>query len=240
MTACKLHHPVSILVASLVVTVAVTVAANASAQDEPPAAVVVQSTSAAATPKPRPRATTEPVPEPVTGLAMDARLVRKFGGTFSLGDTEGLPPVVLGYRGERIALLVGPFYRRIVSPVAMGEDLSNVPQRAVFGEGVQTEYGGTLLAEVVIARTDDKRTAAHALVGATLAETRLRASYPGLRTMQAALPPTYGLSVGVGLRHWLSPHFGVSAEIGEAYLSTGTADVRTITTFGALGVSLVL
>jgi hypothetical protein len=245
MTACKLHHAVSILITSFVVSVA----ASASAQDEEPAAlppvVAVQSTTPIASTKPKPPPAIAP-----TGFAMDARLVRAFGVG---GWGDGLPPVALGYRGERFALTVGPFYSSSRGPMGLGVvgGLGGVGGQGgqgalgplVVGESELSRYGGTLLTELVLFRTEDKRTAAHGLVGATLAETKGSFSYSGL-TQETSMPATYGLSVGAGLRHWLTPNFGVSVEGGESYVNSpsGLLNMRTkqLSTFGALGVSLVL
>jgi hypothetical protein len=117
------------------------------------------------------------------------------------------------------------------------------PSQVVVGESVLSHYGGTLLTELVLFRTDDKRTAAHALVGATIAETKWSISSPGV-SQELAIPASYGLSVGAGLRHWLTPNFGVSIEGGESFVSSPTgmsgARAHDLSTFGALGVSLVL
>jgi hypothetical protein len=248
MTACKLQHAVPILITSLVVSVA----ANAHAQDEEPAAappVVVQSTTPIASSKPKPLPPLVP-----TGFAMDARLVRAVSGGLGWAG-DGLPPVALGYRGERFALTLGPFYSRSSAPVGIsglggvgsfggvGGIGQGQPVGFVTGESELSHYGGTLLTELVLFRTDDKRTAAHGLVGATLAETKGSVSYGGF-SQEASMPATYGLSVGAGLRHWLTPNFGVSVEGGESYVNSpsGIASMRTkqMSTFGALGVSLVL
>jgi hypothetical protein len=249
MTACKFHHAIPILITPLVVSVA----ANARAQDEEPDArapvVAVQSTEsttpvASTKPKPRTGFTTP------TGFAMDARLVHGIGQGGLAGD--GLPPIAVGYRGERLALTVGPFYSSASAPMGMSSvgALGGIGSNGVgqlgptaVGQAELSRYGGTLLAELVLFRTDDKRTAAHALVGATLAETKGTLSYPGY-SADTSMPATYGLSVGGGLRHWLTPNFGVSVEGGESYVNSPsgifTLRTRQLTTFGALGVSLVL
>lgn len=241
MTACKLHHALPILIASFVVSVT----ADASAQDEEPAApnpvVAVQSTAPIAPSKPKPLTVVAP-----TGFAMDARLVRAFGVSYGFAG-DGLPPVALGYRGERFALTVGPYFCSTSAPMGSLGGLSGAGQGqlglVVVGESTRSNYGGTLLTELVLFRTDDKRTAAHALVGVTLAETKGDFSSSGV-SQEVSLPATYGLSVGAGLRHWLTPNFGVSVEGGESYVSSpsGFPGMRTrqLSTFGALGVSLVL
>lgn len=223
------------------------VASSAQAQDEPlPTAVVVQSTAAVpiATPK-----VTVGAP-PVSGLAMDARLVHAFGENNGvLGGADGLPPIALGFRGERFAVLVGPYYRSLSTPYhyttgATSDGSGNLGGlgTTVTGRSELRSYGATLLLELVLARTDDKRTAAHAIVGGTIAENKWSASVSGHDYPEVGEPSSYGLSVGVGLRHWLTPNLGLSAEIGEAYTTTPIGDerARQLTTFGALGLSLVL
>lgn len=253
MTACKPHHAVPILITSLVVTVAT----NASAQDDEPAApppvVAVQSiesTTPVASTKPKPRGPFAPP----TGFAMDARLVHGIGQGGGLAG-DGLPPIAVGYRGERLALTVGPFYSSASAPMGVssvgalggagGSGGSGGGQLgpSVVGQAELSRYGGTLLAEVVLFHSDDRHTAAHALVGATLAESKGTLSYPGYAE-DVSMPATYGLSVGAGLRHWLTPNFGVSVEGGESYVNSpsGIFTLRTkqLSTFGSLGVSLVL
>jgi hypothetical protein len=192
---------------------------------------------------------------PATGFTIEGRLSQSIAPV-GLGLTAGTllptllggpPPASLGYRGDGWALTVGPSIGHIGFENVGTTDTSSI-----------WYYGASVLGEVRLARTANRRTEGYLLLGANLAGASTSSSTgQGGGTVpagsdQLSAHPAYGALAGFGLRHWLTPNLGIGAELGESYLnvplgsiseddgSTRESRMNLLSTFGDIHVALTL
>ena len=198
----------------------------------------------------------ETVSPPDQGFALEGRLAQSIApvgigmsaATLLPAILGGPPPASIGYRGDGWAVTVGPSIGHI------GFDTSSTSSSSIW------YFGASVLGEIRVAHSADRRTEGYVLVGANVAgATTSQSSSTGGDTSGGdngvSGKPAYGFLAGFGLRHWLAPHLGIGAELGESYLNVPvgavteivggsddekTSDLRAsiLSTFGDINVAL--
>lgn len=215
---------------SLIVSAVVCVTSAAHAEGHSDASTDAASNAPAAPeqaptkPDQHPSATvpTAPAFEHRDGFALDARLPLNFGGPFVVAAYRNAP-VVLGYRGRRFGLLMGPLFDRIQTEAACGEC-----------EGSSTTYyGAQLRADVTVIRTADGRLDGYIPLAISLSgetarsEKRPNTPPPVFADFGATSgEATWGAQSGFGVRYWLTPNVGLLSEISLAYRDAPNARFR--------------
>lgn len=172
-------------------------------------------------------------PGPSKGFALEGRLSQSIApvgiglsaGTLLPSIVGGPPPASIGYRGEGWAVTVGPSIGHI------GYDGSSVSSSSIW------YFGASVLGEIRVAHSQDRRTEGYVLVGANGAgaTTSTSSSSGGSGGSSSgdgvSGKPAYGFLAGFGLRHWLAPNLGIGAELGESYLNVPIgSDTETLIT----------
>jgi hypothetical protein len=180
-----------------------------------------------------------PASGPGRGLVLEARFSQTLvpivlaGGQAPTAALSGAPPfVAIGYRGDRYAILFGP---------AIGHYGASGQTAGVTVAGVSWHT------ELVATQSDDRTNELYALLGGSVAIADFDGNDHGVGGQ-----PAYGLLVGMGARHWVSPHLGVHVELGESVTSTpfprtvtassSRADpiyITALATFGTMGISVL-
>ena len=208
----------------------------------------------------------------VTGVTIEARLPRVVApvglgnvSNVALADSiAGPPPVAIGYRGNGFSLVIGPS----IGHVAADSASSSCDANGACTSGTTTSstsfFGATVLAEIDLVHSRDKRAEGYLMLGGNLAiasessGSSSSSSAPSSSNDGLNGKPAFGFIGGVGLRYWVAPSLGVGAELGEDYLNlplgatssssssggTSTSNTTTslrgsiISTFGSISVSL--
>ncbi len=204
---------------------------------------------------------------------MDARLVLPIAGSAGpLFVAGGPPPLAIGYRGRGFGVFVGPYFDRQKMDLpfaAIGPDGSTMTPVVV--SSTVSRYGVSVIGDGALAQSSDRMTDLHAFGSASLAGNTLSTEAVGAGSALGSIGTfggegvsghaSFGFAGGLGVRHWLTPHLGFGAEIGESYAnnpvgigatfttaSDGTSVVSgkrslrasSFATFGTIDISLVL